>query len=63
MAASSIPIHTLHSREDTEAALHEIIRVLNMTEYVGCLAKEDIQTVGLHYRMFPPIRILIGRKS
>jgi SAM-dependent methyltransferase len=78
IVVSNIAIHNLHSREQREAALHEIIRVLKpggriaisdfrkVREYVGYLTTmgvQDIQTVGPHYRMFPPVRILIGRKS
>jgi arsenite methyltransferase len=74
---SNIAIHNLSSRADRKVALQEVIRMLepdgriaisdfrNTTEYASYSAGvgvEDKQIVGLHYRMFPSVRIITGRK-
>ena len=75
---SNMAIHNLNSPEDRTMALREMIRVLksggrfaicdfrNTAEYAhyfACVGVENIQKIGPHYRMFPPVKIITGQKT
>jgi SAM-dependent methyltransferase len=74
---SSLVLHNIRHREERAKALGEILRVLkpggrfamldfqHAQEYAAGfrqLGAVDVRVSGLHYLMFPPVRIVTGRK-
>ena len=74
---SSIAIHNVLDRDGREKAIREIARVLkpkgriaiqdfrNIDEYVNTLKDtgwNDVESSGLNFMIFPPVRIITGQK-
>ena len=74
---SSIAIHNVLDRDGREKAIREIARVLkpkgriaiqdfrNIDEYVNTLRNlgwDDVESSGLNFMIFPPVRIITGQK-
>ncbi|MFC7394995.1 class I SAM-dependent methyltransferase [Scopulibacillus cellulosilyticus] len=75
---SSLAIHNIPSREEREMALRECVRVLKPNgrfaildfQYVKDYAHvfqrlgiENVKVIGPHYVMFPPVKIVTGKKQ
>ncbi|GIN74274.1 type 11 methyltransferase [Bacillus sp. J14TS2] len=77
VVVSSLAIHNIYDREERCQALGEVLRVLkpggqfaildfqHVKEYLQIFKEfevTDVKLVGPHYLMFPPIKIVTGRK-
>jgi SAM-dependent methyltransferase len=75
---SSLAVHNISNREERRRALGEMMRVLkpggrlaildfqNVREYADALRELealDVQIFGPYWSMFPPVRIVAGRKK
>ncbi|GIP32251.1 class I SAM-dependent methyltransferase [Paenibacillus sp. J2TS4] len=75
---SSLAIHNIKNKEDRDKALAEIVRVLkkggrfalldfqHVRQYAETLQRlhtAEVKVIGPHYQMFPPVRIVKGRKK
>lgn len=78
VVVSSLAIHNVYEKEGRVKALREIARVLKPggrvalldIQYTGEYAQMfrelgwlDVQRSGLHFWIYPPVRIVMGRKS
>jgi ubiquinone/menaquinone biosynthesis C-methylase UbiE len=76
-AVASLSIHNIYNREGRREAINEIVRVLRPggsvalqdMQHVGKYAEdlraagmENAQTSGLSFWIFPPVRVVTGRK-
>jgi arsenite methyltransferase len=74
---ASLSIHNIYNREGRREAINEIVRVLRPggrvalqdIQHVGEYAEdlraagmEDVRTSGLSFWIFPPVRVVTGRK-
>jgi SAM-dependent methyltransferase len=74
---SSLAVHNIPAARERRTALREILRVLRpggrfaildfqrTGEYASALRElgaADVRIIGPHYLMFPPVRIVMGRK-
>lgn len=77
VVVSSLAIHNIYDRDERRQSLSEVLRVLKPggkfaildfqhgKEYLRIfkeLEAKDVQLVGPHYLMFPPVKIVTGRK-
>ncbi|MBB6730498.1 class I SAM-dependent methyltransferase [Cohnella zeiphila] len=76
--ASSLAIHNISERRERRKAIKEIVRVTgpngrialldfrNVREYAEAMSEAglaEVRVSGLHFSMFPPVRIVTGTKS
>ena len=77
VVVSSLALHNIPSAAERSQALREILRVLrpggrfaildfqHLREYADALLRlgaSEVRMVGPHWQMFPPVRIVTGRK-